>query len=118
MAGGLLMIEDPFFLFHSAVLGFRAWILQQVILHSNFTSGNLYEAKIFTKNNSSILKNHLRNPICFLLNLLFCNKEQNYKIGISLTPFWNIFTEKLLGQSSARLTFSLYFINRLERKTN
>ena len=65
MAGGLLMTEDLVFPFHSTVLGFKVWILQQLILHSNSTSDKLYEAKIFTRNNSSILKNHLRNPVCF-----------------------------------------------------
>ena len=54
-----------------------------MILHSNFTSDNLHEAKIFTRNNSSILKNHLRNPVCFFLDLLFA--AENYKIGISMT---------------------------------
>ena len=64
MAGGLLMAEDLLFLFHSTVLGFKVWILQQLILRSNSTSDKLYEAKIFTRNNSIILKNHLRNPVC------------------------------------------------------
>ena len=66
MVGDLLMTEGLFFPFDSTVLGFRAWILQQLILHSNFTSDNLYEAKIFTRNNSSILKNHLRYPVFFV----------------------------------------------------
>ena len=64
MAGGLLITEDLVFPFHSTALGFKVWILQQLILHSNSTSDKLYEAKIFTRNNSSILKNHLRNPVC------------------------------------------------------
>ena len=93
MAGGLLMTEGLLFPFHSTVLGFRAWILQQVILHTNSTSDNLYEAKIFTRNNSSILKNHLRNPVClFFLDLLFCDEAQNHKTGISVTLFWKIST--------------------------
>ena len=86
MAGGLLMTEGLLFPFHSTVLGFRAWILQQLVVHSNSTSDSLYEAKIFTSN-SSILKNHLRNPVCFFLDLLFCDEAQNYKIGISVTIF-------------------------------
>ena len=63
MAGGLLITEDLVFPFHSTVLDFKVWILQQLILHSNSTSDKLYEAKIFTRN-YSILKNHLRNPVC------------------------------------------------------
>ena len=93
MAGVLLMTEGLLFSFHSTVLGFRVWILQQLILHSNSTSDNLYEAKIFTTNNSSILKNHLRNPVClFFLDLLLGDEAQNYKIGISVTVFWEIST--------------------------
>ena len=88
------MKRDLLFPFHSlqTILGFRAWILQQLILHSNSTSGNLYEAKIFIRNNSSILKNHLRNSVCFFLDLLFCDDVQNYEIGISVTLFWKIST--------------------------
>ena len=86
MAGGLLMTEGLLFPFHSTVLGFRAWILQQLVLHNNSTSDSLYEAKIFTSN-SSILKNHLRNTVRFFLDLLFCDEAQNYKIGISVTIF-------------------------------
>ena len=63
MAGGLLMTESLLFPFHSTALGFRVWILQQLILHNNSTSDNLYETKIFTRNSSCILKNHLRNPV-------------------------------------------------------
>ena len=92
MAGGLLMTEGLLFSFHSTVLGFRVWKLQQLILHSNSTSDNLYEAKIFIRNNSSILKNHLRNSVCFFLDLLFCDDVQNYEIGISVTLFWKIST--------------------------
>ena len=55
-------------------------------------SENLYEAKIFIRNNSSILKNHLRNSVCFFLDLLFSNKVQNYEIDISVTLVWKIFT--------------------------
>ena len=92
MAGGLLM-TGLLFSFHSTVLGFRVWILQQLILRSNSTSDNLYEAQIFTTNNSSILKNHLRNPVClFFLDLLLCDEAQNYKIGISMTLFCKIST--------------------------
>ena len=91
MAGGLLM-TGLFFSFHSTVLGFRVWILQ-LILHSNSTRDNRYEAKVFTASNSSILKNHLRNPVClFFLDLLFCDKAQNHKTGVSVTLFWKIFT--------------------------
>ena len=86
MTGGLLMTEGLLFPFHSTVLIFRAWILQQLILHSNSTSDNLYEAKIFTRNNRSILKNQN------YLDLLFCDEAQNYKIGISVTIFWKIST--------------------------
>ena len=92
MADGLLMTEGLLFSFHSTVLGFRVWKLQQLILHSNSTSDNLYEAKIFIRNNSSILKNHLRNSVCFFLDLLFCDDVQNYEIGISVTLFWKIST--------------------------
>ena len=53
---------------------------------------DLYEAKIFTRNNISILKNHLKNPVCFFLHLLFCNEAQNYKIGISVALFLKIST--------------------------
>ena len=45
MAGGLLMTEGLLFPFHSTVPGFRVWILQQLILHSNSMSDNLYEAR-------------------------------------------------------------------------
>ena len=93
MAGSLLMTEGLLFSFHSTVLGFRVRILQQLILHSNPINDNPYEAKIFTTNNSSILKNHLRNPVFFFfLDLLFCDEAQNYKIGISVTLFWKIST--------------------------
>ena len=92
MAGGLLITEVLLFPFHSTVLGFLAWILQQLILHSNYTSCKLYEAKIFTRNNSSILKNRLRNTVCFHLDLLFCDEAQSYRIGISVTLFWKIST--------------------------
>ena len=92
MAGGLLITEVLLFPFHSTVLGFLAWILQQLILHSNYTSCKLYEAKIFTRNNSSILKNRLRNTVCFHLDLLFCDEAQNYRIDISVTLFWKIST--------------------------
>ena len=92
MAGGFLMTEGLLFSFHSTVLGFRVWILQQLILHSNSTSDSLYEAKILTTNNSSILKNHFANPVSFFLDLLFCDEEQNYKIGIYVMLFWKIST--------------------------
>ena len=93
MAGSLLMTEGLLFSFHSTVLGFRVRILQQLILHSNPINDNLYEAKIFTTNNSSILKNHLRNPVClFFLDLLFCDEAQNHKTGVSVTLFWKIST--------------------------
>ena len=79
MAGSLLMTEGLLFPFHSTVPGFSVWILQQLILHSNSTTDNLYQAKIFTRNNSSILKNYLRNPVClFFLDLMFCDEAQNY----------------------------------------
>ena len=60
--------------------------------YSNSTSDNLHEAKTFTRNNSSILKNHSINPVCFFLDLLFCEEAQNYKIGISVKFFWKIST--------------------------
>ena len=78
--------EACFFLWQTS-FGFRAWILQQLVLYSNSTS-DLYEAKIFTRNNISILKNHLKNSVCFFLHLLFCNEAQNYKIDIFVALFW------------------------------
>ena len=77
--------EACFFLWQTS-FGFRAWILQQLVLYSNSTS-DLYEAKIFTRNNISILKNHLKNSVCFFLHLLFCKEAQNYKIDIFVEKF-------------------------------
>ena len=71
MASGLLMAGGLVFPLTRLinVFGFRAWMLQQLILHSNSTGENLYETKIFTRNNSSILKNHLKIPfVSFCVN--------------------------------------------------
>ena len=88
--------------FHFIPLINYSWLqgtLQQQIVYSNSTSENLSEAKFFTKNDICILKNLLKNSVCFFLHLLLCYGEaQNYNASIS----WRFFGKLL----HARIFFS------------
>ena len=48
--------------------------------------------KIFTRNNSSILKNHLRNLVWVFFWIYCSATKRNCKIDISVTFFWKIST--------------------------
>ena len=103
-------------LFHSTPMINYSWFQGMDItwiLHSNSTSENLFEAKVFTINNSIILKIHLKNPVHFSRHLLFCGEAQNYKIRISVTLFW-----KFLPGSGSKQEVAIIIISSVLVCTN